>query len=137
MLKAERECFAKHGFHFHEAAPSGKTAAPVKTSALPEKTAGIATAAPAWMMPKLPERLQRVARALIDGGGKMGSDDLNRIIKFDPSRIYHDYKSKRLKDWINKHIPKPTKSERGVYRWHADPERVSKFTQRRNVKHSK
>jgi len=71
-------------------------------------------AKPAWHIPQLPERLQKLANALIAAGGKMGSDELAEKIKFDPSRISHDYTSKRLKDWIKTYI---VKESRGVYCW--------------------
>lgn len=83
-------------------------------------------ASPDWMIPRLPERLRNLAQRLIASGGRMGCDELKKAIRFDPSRIYHDYKTKRLTDWISKYIDVES---RGVYCWLGSMESAPKVSQ--------
>lgn len=95
-----------------------------------EKQAG--DTKPYWLRPRMPERLAKIAQALTKHR-TIGSDELEGLVNFPPSRIYHDYPAKKWKDWIALYI---RKDDRGVYSW-ITPEPSSKHTQQTIVKHSK
>jgi len=92
---------------------------------------------PRWEIPNLPERLRKFATVMISFDCKAGTDDLLKPLGFDPSRIFHDYKSGPLKKWVSTHVEK---ERTGVYVFLPNGKKLktaTKSSQKRSVKPSK